>query len=194
MDNIYALIEKSKRAVRYWWLMLIVGVVLWAVAVWILVNPELSFLGMAMVFGWVMLGSGILEIIVTAANKNIVTGRSWVLTGAIIEIVLGLIMINNTALSESILPIYLGFWLLFRGVMAIGISGDMRTLGIPGSIWSLVNGVLVLLVSFWVLTQPLVFGQTAVVIWVGISLLFAGVSAILFSLQIKQAHRYLNRL
>ena len=61
MNNFSSLIENSKQAVRYWWLLLIIGIALFAVGVLIFVYPAQSYLGMSLVFGWLMLFSGILE-------------------------------------------------------------------------------------------------------------------------------------
>ena len=110
------------------------------------------------------------------------------LAGGIIEIVLGLILVFNTALSAVSLPVFLGFWLLFRGFSAIGLGGDMQAMRVPGSGWTIASGVLLLLCALWMIFQPLVFGTTAVIVWVGVSLLFAGAAACSFAVQLRRAH------
>lgn len=189
MDNFTSLIERSKQAVRYWWLLLIVGIVLLGVGILVFVYPAQSYLGMSLLFGWVMLFAGILEVIVSAGNRHYVTGRGWMLAGGIIEIVLGIILIFNVAISAVTLPIVLGFWLMLRGFSAIGLGGDLNALQVSGSGWTIFCGVLLLLCSLWILFQPLVFGTTAVIAWVGVSLLLAGIAFISFSIQLHQAHR-----
>ena len=89
MNNFSSLIENSKRAVRYWWLLLIIGIALFVVGILIFVYPTQSYLGMSLVFGWLMLFSGILEVVLSSANKHFITGRGWMLAGGIIEIILG---------------------------------------------------------------------------------------------------------
>lgn len=49
MKNFSTLIENSKQAVRYWWLLLIVGIALFAVGVLTFVFPAQSYLGMSLV-------------------------------------------------------------------------------------------------------------------------------------------------
>ena len=93
MENFSTLIENSKRAVRYWWLLLIIGIALFVVGILIFVYPTQSYLGMSLVFGWLMLFSGILEVVLSSANKHFITGRGWMLAGGIIEIILGIILI-----------------------------------------------------------------------------------------------------
>ena len=51
MDNFTSLLERSKQAVRYWWLLLIVGIVLLAVGILVFVYPAQSYLGMSLLFG-----------------------------------------------------------------------------------------------------------------------------------------------
>ena len=142
MNNFSSLIENSKRAVRYWWLLLIIGIALFVVGILIFVYPTQSYLGMSLVFGWLMLFSGILEVVLSSANKHFITGRGWMLAGGIIEIILGIILIFNVALSAATLPIFLGFWLMLRGFSAIGLGGDMNAMEIPGSGWTVFSGIL----------------------------------------------------
>ena len=86
----------------------------------------------------------------------------------------------------------LGFWLMLRGFSSIGLGGDMSALEFPGAGWTVFTGVLLLLCSLWILFQPLVFGTAAVIVWVGITLLFAGVAACSLALQLRNAHRCLS--
>ena len=192
MDRLSFLVENSKRAIRHWWLLLLVGVLLLAVGVAIFFYPQQSYLGLAVLFGWLMFFSGVFETALAATSRHYITGRGWMLAGGVIEIILGLILISNVAISEVALPIILGFWLLMRSFSTIGLGGDMTTLGIPGAGWTIFTGILLLLCSLWILLQPLVFGSTAVLVWVGVSLLFAGAGACSMAFQLRHAHRVLD--
>ena len=169
-------IEKSKQAIKHWWLLLLLGIALFVLGIIVFMYPAESYLSLSVVFGIVILLSGIFEIILSSANKHYITGRGWMLAGGIIETLLGLILTCNVALSALTMPIFLGFWLMFRAFATIGWGGDMSSLKIPGAVWTIISGVLLLLLSFWTLLQPLAFGTSMVVVWVGVSLLFAGIS------------------
>lgn len=54
MDRLSFLVENSKRAIRHWWLLLLVGVLLLAVGVAIFFYPQQSYLGLAVLFGWLI--------------------------------------------------------------------------------------------------------------------------------------------
>ena len=195
MENSFAaFIENSKQAVKYWWLLLLTGIALLVIGIVVFAFPAQSYIGMSLMFGWLILLSGIFQVILSTANKHYITGRGWMLAGGIIEIVLAAILVWNVALSAATLPIFLGFWLMFRGFSAIGLGGDMSSMNVPGSAWTIISGILLLLCSLWVLIQPLVFGTTMVVVWVGISLLFAGIAAISLAMQLKSAHKHLQKL
>ena len=115
MKNLTFWIESSKQAVRYWWLLLLAGIALFVVGMLIFVFPARSYVGMSMLFGWVILLTGILEVLLSTANRHFITGRGWMLAGGVIEIVLGVILILNVGLSAATLPLFLGFWLMMRG-------------------------------------------------------------------------------
>lgn len=193
MENLLtSLIEHSKQAVKYWWLTLLTGIALLVIAIIIFAYPAMSYLGLSMLFGWMILISGIFSVIVATSNKHFITGRGWTLAGGIVEIMLGVILAFNVILSAEILPIFLGFWLMFRGFRTIGLGGDMYTLSIPGATWTIICGILLMICSMWILLQPVVIGTSMVIIWVGISLLFAGIAAIMLAMQLKSAHKHLQ--
>ena len=89
--------------------------------------------------------------------------------------------------------------LLRGGILSFDERGTLVDIAVPGMgaidgccDVEFFSGILLLLCSLWILFQPLVFGTTAVIVWVGISLLFAGVAACSLSLQLHRAHRCLG--
>ena len=117
MENFSTLIENSKRAVRYWWLLLIIGIALFVVGILVFVYPTQSYLGMSLLFGWLMLISGILEVVLSSVNKHFITGRGWMLAGGIIEIVLGIILIANPFGAMETLVMAIGVILIVEGAI-----------------------------------------------------------------------------
>ncbi len=191
MKHFTTLLEQSREAIRYWWLYAVVGIALIAGGVLTFIYPAQSYLALSIIFGWLMLVAGILEIVVATANRHFLTGRGWMVAGGAIEVVLGVILIFNVALSAATMPVFLGFWLLLRSFATIGFGGDMRAMGVRGAGWSVVGGILLMLCSLWILMQPATVGSAAVLVWIGVSLLLSGVSACAFSMQLKSAHKSL---
>lgn len=192
MKKLHALLESSKQAIRYWWLLLVVGLLLLAVGILIFLFPARSYLELSMLLGWVILLAGILEVVLSATNRHFITGRGWMLAGGIIEMILGLVLIFNVALAATMLPLLLGFWLLMRAFSTIGLGSDMRTLEISGAGWTILMGILLLICSLWILFQPVGVGTSAVIVWVGITMLFAGAAACTLAMQLRRAHHRLE--
>lgn len=192
MKKLHALLESSKQAIRYWWLLLAVGLLLLAVGILIFLFPARSYLGLSMLLGWVILLAGILEVVLSATNRHFITGRGWMLAGGIIEMILGLVLIFNVALAATMLPLLLGFWLLMRAFSTIGLGSDMCTLEISGAGWTILMGILLLICSLWILFQPVGVGTSAVIVWVGITMLFAGAAACTLAMQLRRAHHCLE--
>ena len=85
MENSFAaLIENSKQAVKYWWLLLLTGIALLVIGIVVFAFPAQSYIGMSLMFGWLILLSGIFQVILSTANKHYITGRGWMLAGGII--------------------------------------------------------------------------------------------------------------
>ena len=72
MKNVTYLIERSKQAVRYWWLMLLIGIALFVLGILVFVYPAQSYVSMAVLFGWVILAAGILEVVLSASSDHFV--------------------------------------------------------------------------------------------------------------------------
>ena len=87
MDNSFeTLLEHSKQAIRYWWLLLLTGIALFIIGLVVFLYPAQSYLGMSLMFGFLIFFSGLFQIILSAGNKHYMTGRGWMLAGGIIEV------------------------------------------------------------------------------------------------------------
>lgn len=67
------LTDKYYGCLKYWWLLLTLGIIMLALGVLIFVFPVISYLTMSMLFGIVILISGIFYIIMSASRN--VKGR-----------------------------------------------------------------------------------------------------------------------
>lgn len=170
---------------RNWWLLLLLGIASIIIGFLIFRYPGVSYVQMALIFGLLILASGIIQIVFAASEKNI-SGRGWILAGGIIELIIGLILSFNLSLSASTLPFFLGFWLLFRGFSLIGVASDMNTMRMRGMGWTIVTAILLIICAFIILIHPLIYGVEAVVIWVGAAFIVAGISLIAFAIRLKR--------
>lgn len=179
-----------KHAVKNWWLLLLLGIAVLGTGIFIFAYPGISYVAMAMTFAVLVLVSGIVSVVVAASNTNPAMGKGWIMAGGIIEILLGLLLIMFPAIAAASLPLFLGFWLLFRSFRMIGVGANLTSLKVSGGVWTIIVGVLLLICSVMILAQPILFGVEAVVIWVGVSFVMAGIAMAISAFQLKGLHRH----
>ncbi|MDL2296474.1 DUF308 domain-containing protein [Bacteroidales bacterium OttesenSCG-928-B11] len=190
LDRIF---EKSEKAIKNWWLMLIAGIALFVLGIVVFFNPGGSYLAFSILFGVVMLGTGIAQLVIAIADKNYFTTRGWMIVAGILDIILGVILCANIGLSAMTLPFILGFWLMYRGFLAIGLGSDMSTLRFEGSTLTIIMGVLQVVLAFLVLFQPLV-GASMIVVFLGLAFLMAGVNTCYMAWQLRSLHVQVKKL
>ncbi len=183
-------LESSNKIIRFWWSITIVGLILIVIGILMMFNPTISYLFLSSIIGIVIFISGLSNLALATNSHHIITGKMWIFISGIVEILFGFILIFSLSISATILPILLGIWILYKGINMIGISDDMNIMEIPGSGWTLLMGVMTIICAFIVLSQPLIFGTEAVIIWISISLVMLGLALISYSLQLKNMHKY----
>ena len=186
-------LEKSKRAIRNWWLVVALGVLMSAVGVAVFLFPDISYWAMSLMFGILMLISGVSYIWLAATNQRGVVGRGWVMAGGIIEVLLGVVLTAAPGITAMTLPLFLGFWLLIRSFALMGVGADMSSVRIRGSGWTMFSGVVLMLFAIIIVMQPLYFGVDVVIGWVGATLVLFGISMCTLGGQLKTLHHNFMR-
>ena len=145
--------------------------------------PGESYLGLSALFAVLMFVSGV-EQLVMAFTERYMAGRSWTAMLGCLEVILGIMLISSPGITALMLPIFLGIWLLSRGIGLIGIASEMSRFKMPGMGWTIVLGILLTLCALMILFRPLVFGVEVVIAWLGIALLVAGIALVIFAFQL----------
>lgn len=191
MENVFKKkYEQAKRAVKNWWLLLIIGAVLIAVGVVILANPIKTILTLSWFIGIAFIVSGVFQLAL-ALSKNYFMTRGWLIVGSILDIVLGILLSVNVGITVIALPYILAFWIIYHGFMIMGTGFDMSSFNIKGFGWYIAGGILLLIVSTLVMIFP-IFGETIIVGLLGFAFIFSGVSSISFSIQLKNLHNQIK--
>lgn len=163
---------------------MVLGIILLVIGLLVFIFPGISYFTMSVLFGIVIILSGIINIAMSGSKS--VTGRGWLLASGIIELIIGVILAIWPTIAAASLPYFLGFWLLFKGFTLIGVGSDMSAVKGSGWGWTIAWAVLVILCSFIILMYPILIGIEAVIIWIGISLLIGGLTLISYSSQLKK--------
>ncbi|NLO49715.1 MAG: HdeD family acid-resistance protein [Bacteroidales bacterium] len=182
------LLKSLKKAIRHWYIPLLVGVFFIIVSAVVFVSPIFSFIALAILFSLSLLFGGLSEIIFSVANRDQLESWGWSLAFGIVTFVIGILLFLKPGLATEMLAFYVGFVILFRSIGAICFSLDVKKYGEPNWGWLLAFGILGTIASFILIWNP-VFAGLSAVIFIGLSFLFAGLFSIVFSFQLRKLHR-----
>ena len=188
MENLKSTIKEIRADIKNWWMLLLVGILFIGIGILVLVNPFKSYVSLAWFFAVIMMVSGFLQKWFAIANNNEIEGWGWQLALGIVEFTIGLVLILNLDFTMAILPFYVGFWLLFKSLALIGFSFELKSYKITNWMYYLVFGILLTILSWFVILNPLL-GKMTIVVWSGIALIVAGLAYVLLSFKLKNVKR-----
>ena len=168
--------EKASKTVRHWWLYMLTGILSIIAGIIVFCNPIESYLTLSIMFGILMLISGIVELVVSATSRNYFTTRSYSIVGGILDLLIGLFLCCYPRITLVVLPVILGVWMMFHSFMIIGLGSDMDSFRVRG--------------SGWVIAFPLTLGTASVVILTGCAFIFFGALLIALSIRLRRIHEH----
>lgn len=161
-----------KTSTKIW--MCLAGVALVALGVMCIMYPGNTLLSLSWVFGCLFFLGGCTQLASWAATRGFMPLSGLTFFSALLQIILGCIMIFNPAPLMVALPFLFAFWLLFEGInLAIG-SFDFKRVGFKN--WWLVCcfGVLAACFGVYCLLNPNASVET--IAWlVGLGIIFDGI-------------------
>lgn len=186
--------DSMKKAIKHWWLSLVVGIVSIIVGVLCFASPDKSLVGLTYVFIASFLIGGVLEIAFALSNRDYRYGWGWTLAAGILEIILGILLIALPMPTVTVILIFMvGFWILFRSIWGIAQSCQLGALGIRGWVWLLALSILSLVFSFLYMLSP-AFGGMFLVIFVGSAMILYGLFRMVMAFEVRQLGKDIGEL
>ncbi len=179
------ILSSVQSAVKNWWISLLIGILYIIAGVWVFQTPLASYVSLSIVFSVFIFVSGIFQIVFAISSKQDIEGWGWYLAGGILDLLIGLLLITHPLMTMAILPFYIGFWLLFQGFMAIGLSFQFKSADLPNWGWLLFLGILTLLFSFLLLANP-IFAGLSIVYMTALAFVCAGIFRIFLAFDLKK--------
>ncbi|MCL5130303.1 MULTISPECIES: HdeD family acid-resistance protein [unclassified Algibacter] len=170
---------------KYWWIQILLGIALIGFGLWFWFTPVETFITLAIFFSAWMFVTGIFEIInAIGVSKN---SEQWglYLIGGIVDLAIGAILMANENITIKILPLFLGFWLLFRAIMFIVMYYELKSKSKEASSMLLISAVLFGVFALIILAKPLV-GDLVIVYSTGFAFFFFGVYRIILGLNLRK--------
>ena len=188
MENLESTIKEIRTNIKNWWVPLLLGILFLIVGFIVFANPLESYVTLAIFFAAGMLVAGVFQFWFAISNSKEIEGWGWQLALGIIETIFGLILLFNLELTLAILPFYVGFWLMFRSFALIGFSFEMKSYSINDWGYYLVFGILLTILSWFIIINP-IFGGMTIVTWTGIAFIVAAIAHIMLAFKLKKANK-----
>jgi uncharacterized membrane protein HdeD (DUF308 family) len=177
--------KSVERSVKHWYLHLIVGIIFIGAGIMVFRTPVESYLTLSIIFSVLFLASGLFEIIFSISNRKVLEGWGWHLAMGIFTLLVGVMLVGNPAITVLTLPFFVGFAVLFRSIMAISTSLELRNYYVLDWGYLFGMGILGTIFSFMLLFNPL-FAGLSLVVWTGLALIILGIYSIYLSLKLKK--------
>jgi uncharacterized membrane protein HdeD (DUF308 family) len=185
--------KSVKDTIKHWYLPLILGIIFIVIGIWALLTPETTYLSLALLFSVAFFVTGILEIIFSISFRKQLDGWGWSLASGILNSIIGFILILNPQISIITLPLFVGFVVLYRSIMAIAWSIELKNYKVSNWGWLLFTGILGAIFSFILIWNPLFAGLT-VAVFTGITLITIGIFHVHFSIELKKLKKTFKNL
>lgn len=178
-------LKTIRNTVKYWYVPAIIGILFIILGGYLFSVPEATYFSLVLLFSLSFLFSGILEIWFSIENRAELEGWGWYLASGIFGLLIGMLLIAKPAVAATALPFFVGFSLLFRSFQGLGFAFELKNYGIPKWGNLAILSALGIVFSFLLIANP-VFTGMSLVVFTALSFIFAGISAIVLSFQLKR--------
>jgi uncharacterized membrane protein HdeD (DUF308 family) len=185
------LFKTVKTAVKNWWVHLLVGILFIIMGIWVFSTPIASYITLSIFFSILMFISGLFELIFAISNAKNIDSWGWYLTAAIIDFIVGIILISYPGITITILPFFVAFWVMFKGFSAIGVAIEMRHYRVGSWGLMLLFGIIAIIFAIMIIDNPAI-GGFSIVYLTALAFFSIGIFRIALALKLRSLHKKLN--
>ncbi|MDO5414780.1 MAG: DUF308 domain-containing protein [Bacillota bacterium] len=144
-------------------------------------NPGQTFLVLAFIIGLVMVINGIIHTLAYLIGRGLHNkgdNNGWILTEALITLVLGILILCNQLVVDAAIPMVFGIWVVVSGILRIEASthinkdkkkSNFRT--------TLITGILTVFIGVFGFINPMI-GWLSTAILLGMFMLMQGINVL----------------
>ena len=176
---------------RSWWILMAFGVIAIVFGLIAVFQPLAAIAALTWIMGIMALAEGVSTLFMTATAYR-GAGKGWLIGYGVLSILFGLLAIFDPLSMASALLVLVGIWLIIAGVyrLLLGLRIRRPVAGqgwaAPGEGWTVLSGVLALLLGILLVVSPL-SGLVATALWIGIVALVYGVIQVIAALRVRKA-------
>lgn len=184
------LLSTFKRAIKNWWISLLVGIIAVVVGFICMFTPFATFAAISLLFVCSFFVGGISEIVFALSNKNAIHNWGWTLAMGIIDLLFAIFLLANLDIAPLMLSYFIAFWILIQSIWGIGMAFDLQSVKNSGWGWVLALSILSVFASIILLFQPAIAGLFAAYI-ISFAFIFYGILRIFLAFKLKTLVKYL---
>jgi len=174
--------DSTAIAARYWWILLVGGVLGIAAGVIAIVYPKITLGVIALIFGIYLIISGVIELIAGIAEDD-VDGSVRVIAAllGVLSLIAGVIVLRHPGQSLVVVALVFGIFLIVSGVLTVyrgATQAYNRGVNLTIGILDLIAGVII---AAW----PGI-GLTTLAIFIGIMFIIRGIASSYLAFQVKK--------
>ncbi|MGG8495401.1 HdeD family acid-resistance protein [Tenacibaculum sp. TC6] len=169
---------------KHWWVNTLKGILFIIIGCIALYHPGEALYTIGLYIGYFMLVSGIFYLFALFSKKNNDRSKSWYLIEGLLDVILGILIVTSPVLTVTVLPYFIGFWIVFLGISQLSFSFGLDK-GFSGiKTWFIVLGIISLFFGFMIINSPLISGIQLTVL-LGIFFLAYGIVQTFASFKLK---------
>ena len=172
---------------------MVAGILCIIAGICVFVFPLESYVTLSVLFGILMLLTGAAQLVIASSSGNYLMMRGYFIVGGVLDVILGIFLCVYPGVSLVVLPVMMGLWLMYNSFVIISFGGDMDTFKLSGGGMVMILGILLLVLSIFVLLNPFSVGVTTVLIVAGVGLILFGLILFAISLKVKDIDKLVNR-
>ncbi len=162
-------------------LTIISGIFMVLTGVFCFMNPGQTFLSLAFIVGLVMVINGLIHALAYFIGRGLYNrgdNNGWILTDALITLLLGILILCNQLVVDIAIPMVFGIWMLVSGILRIEAATHIdKSRKLSNFRVTIITGVLTVMVGIFGFINPLVIWMTTAVL-VGMYLVMQGINII----------------
>lgn len=157
------------------------GVLMVMTGAFCFMNPGQTFLAMAFIVGLVMVINGLIHALAYFIGRGLHNkgdNNGWILTDALITLLLGVLILCNQLVADTAIPLVFGMWVLVSGILRIEAATHInREKKRINFMTTMITGILTVLVGCFGFINPMVRWMTTITM-LGIFFIIQGVNII----------------
>ncbi len=179
------LLQDLRSAYSNWWIFLILGGIFMLFGFYVFSVPLEGFVALTFIFAIGMLFDGFGDLVFSIRNRGAMQGWGWQLAIGLLSMLIGLSLILHPEISVRVLPLYIGFWILLKGLLLAGIAFELKAQGRDNWWLVIVLAGLNALFGVMMILNPL-FGAALIGTFAALGLISIGISLIYVGFRIKK--------